>query len=81
MKKQNKYQDIKTLEELEAALQGTREQIAAQGETVRSRLVQVQDFYTPRHLAQSGLQKFALNNHLYTVAINAVNGLKKLLQK
>ena len=34
MKKQNKYQDVKTMEDLEVALHRTREKIASQGEEV-----------------------------------------------
>jgi hypothetical protein len=82
MKKQNNpYQGIQTLEELDAAIHETRERIASQGETVRSSFLQVQEFYTPRHMAVSSLQKFALDHHLYTIAINAVTDLKHLLKK
>ena len=57
------------------------EEIAAQGESVQESLGQVQTFYTPRHVALSALQRFALDNHLYTIGINAVRGLRKLLEK
>ena len=81
MKKQNKYKGVRTMEDLEAALHHTREEIASQGETVRGGLVRVQDFYTPRHLALSGVRKFALDYNLYTIALNAVGALKRLLEK
>jgi len=81
MKKPNRFGDVRTLEDLDAALRNTREEIAAQGETVRDGLVHVQEYYTPRHLALSGWQRFALENNLYTIALNAVGALKRLLQK
>jgi len=81
MEKTNKYQDVRTMEDLEAALHHTREAIAVQGKTVRDNLVQVQEYYTPRHMALNIARKFALDHHLYTIAINAVSGLKSLLRK
>lgn len=81
MEKTNKYQDVRTMEDLEAALRRTREAIDTQGKTVRDNLVQVQEYYTPRHLALNAVRKFALDTHLYAIALNAVTGLKRLLQK
>ena len=81
MKKQNKYQDVKTLEDLEAALHSTREQIAAQGKEVHGGLTQVQEFYTPRNLVLQGVKRFAWEHNLFVIGLNAVRGLKKLLQK
>ena len=81
MKKQNKYQDVKTMEDLEAALHSTREQIAAQGEVVHGGLTRVQEFYTPRNLALQGVKRFAWEHNLFVIGLNAVRGLKKLLQK
>lgn len=79
--KNNPFGDIRTLEELDAALRETRAQIASQGEAVRNSFTEVQEFYTPRHIAVSSLQKFALDHHLYTIGINAVSDLKKLFSK
>lgn len=81
MKKQNKYQDVKTLEDLETALHRTREKIASQGEEVHGGLVRVQEYYTPRNLALQGVKKFAWEHNLFVIALEAVAGLKKLLQK
>jgi len=81
MEKTNKYRNVRTMEDLDAALHHTREAIATQGETVRDNLVQVREYYTPKHLALNAVRKFALDNHLYTIAINAVSGLKRLFQK
>lgn len=81
MRPKNNYRDIKTLDELTAGLRRCKQEIASQGESVQESLGQVQTFYTPRHVALSALQRFALDNHLYTIGINAVRGLRKLLEK
>lgn len=81
MKPKNRYRDIKTLDGLTAELLRCKQEIAAQGESVQESLGQVQTFYTPRHIALSAFQRFALDNHLYTIGINAVRGLRKLLEK
>ena len=78
-RKNSKYLDIKTLDELSAAIHGNRALIEAKSESVQTGLTLVQDFYTPRNIALNGVRKFALDNHLYTIAINAVSGLKNLL--
>ncbi len=80
-KKKNNYLDIKTLDELSAAIHGNRARIEAKGESVQTGLTHVQDFYTPRILALSGVRKFALDHHLYTIGINAVRSLRRLLEK
>jgi hypothetical protein len=80
-KKKNNYLDIKTLDELSAAIHGNRARIEAKGESVQTGLTHVQDFYTPRSLALSGVRKFALDHHLYTIGINAVRSLRRLLEK
>lgn len=80
MKKRNNYQDIKTLDELEAAIRESRALLDDQGGAVQASLTRVQGFYTPRSLAGQAFRRFALDHHLYTIAINAVSGLKKLLQ-
>lgn len=77
----SKYLDIKTLDELSAAIHRSRARIEAQGESVQAGLANAQEFYTPRNLALSGVQKFALDHHLYTIGINAVRSLRKLLEK
>ena len=81
MKPKNKYLEVKTLDDLTAELQRCRQQIASQGESVQQSLGQVHTFYTPQRVALSAFQRFALDNHLYTIGINAVRGLRKLLQK
>ena len=48
MSKKSKYLDIKTLDELSAAIHGNRALIEAKGESVQTGLTRVQDFYTPR---------------------------------
>ncbi|MBR1793997.1 MAG: hypothetical protein IJ755_01690 [Bacteroidales bacterium] len=79
--KKREYQDIKTLDQLNEAIHHSKQRIESQGVTVREDFEQVQQFYTPQHVALSALQRFALDNHLYTIAINAVRGLKNLLKK
>jgi hypothetical protein len=79
--KKREYQDIKTLDQLNEAIRRSKQRIESQGVTVREDFEQVQQFYTPQHVALSALQRFALDNHLYTIAINAVRGLKNLLKK
>ena len=79
--KKREYQDIKTLDQLNEAIRRSKQRIESQGVTVRENLEQVQQFYTPQHVALSALQRFALDNHLYTIGINAVRGLRKLLEK
>lgn len=80
-KKKSKYLDIKTLDELSAAIHGNRALIEAKGESVQTGLTHVQDYYTPRNLALNGVRKFALDHNLYTIGINAVRSLRKLLEK
>ena len=80
MKKQNNYRDIKTLDELDAVIRQSRARLDARGSAIQNSLVEVQGFYTPRNLAGQALRKFALDHHLYTIAINAVSGLRKLFQ-
>ncbi|MBQ9193849.1 MAG: hypothetical protein IJ156_09045 [Bacteroidales bacterium] len=79
MKKSN-YQNIKTLDELNEAIHRNKQRTASQGLTVRDSFEQVQGFYTPQHIAWSAFQRFALEHRLYTIAINAVSGLRKLLK-
>lgn len=81
MKKKNNYQDIKTLDDLHAAIRSNRARIEAKGDSVHGSLTRVQGFYTPQNLALQAVRKFALDHRLYTIAINAVVGLKKLLKK
>ncbi len=81
MMKKSNYRDITTLDQLNEAIHHSRQCLESQGLTVRENLEQVQQFYTPQHVALSALQRFALDNHLYTIAINAVRGLKNLLKK
>ena len=80
-KQKNSYQDIKRLDELSAAIHGNRARIEAKGESVQTGLTHIQDFYTPRNLALNGVRRFALNHHLYTIGINAVRSLRRLLEK
>ena len=81
MSKKSNYLDIKTLDELSAAIHGNRALIEAKGESVQTGLTRVQDFYTPRNLALNGVRKFALDPPLYTIGINAVRSLRRLLEK
>ena len=81
MSKKNSYLDIKTLDELSAAIHGNRARIEAKGESLQTGLTLVQDFYTPRNIALNGVRKFALDHHLYTIGINAVRSLRRLLEK
>ncbi len=81
MSKKSKYLDIKTLDELSAAIHSNRARIESKSESVQTGLTRVQEFYTPRNLALSGVQKFALDHHLYTIGINAVRSLRRLLEK
>lgn len=81
MKNKNEYRDIKTLEELGAAIHSNHALIEAKSESVQTGLTRVQSFYTPRNLAIQGVRKFALDHHLYTIAINAVRSLRRLLEK
>ena len=81
MSKKSKYLDIKTLDELSAAIHSNCARIESKSESVQTGLTRVQEFYTPRNLALSGVQKFALDHHLYTIGINAVRSLRRLLEK
>ena len=81
MSKKSKYLDIKTLDELSAAIHSNRARIEAKSESVQTGLTRVQAFYTPRNLALNGVRKFALDHHLYTIGINAVRSLRRLLEK
>ena len=81
MNKKNNYLDIKTLDELNAAIHSNHARIEAKGESVQTGLTRVQDFYTPRNLALNGVRRFALNHHLHTIGINAVRSLRRLLEK
>lgn len=81
MSKKSKYLEIKTLDELSAAIHSNHARIESKSESVQTGLTRVQAFYTPRNLALSGVQKFALDHHLYTIGINAVRSLRRLLEK
>ena len=81
MSKKSKYLEIKTLDELSAAIHSNHARIEAKSESVQTGMTRVQAFYTPRNLALSGVQKFALDHHLYTIGINAVRSLRRLLEK
>ena len=80
-KQKNNYLDIKTLDELSAAIHANRAKIEAKGESVQTGLTQVQEFYTPQNIALNGVRRFALDHHLYTIGINAVRSLRRLLEK
>ena len=79
--KKTEYKNIRTLDDLTAEIRRSKQRIASQGASVQESLVQVQTFYTPQHIARSAFQRFALEYRLYTIAINAVSGLKHLLAK
>ena len=81
MSKKSNYLDIKTLDELSAAIHSNHARLEAKGESVQTGLTRVQDFYTPQNLALQGVRKFALDHHLYTIGINAVRFLRRLLEK
>jgi predicted amidohydrolase len=81
MKKRTEFLDIRTLEDLDAAIHRTRERIQAQGESVHDGLVEVRGFYTPRNIALQGVKKFAWEHNLFVIGLNAVRSLKNLLQK
>ena len=81
MSKKSKYLDIKTLEELSATIHGNRALIEAKSESVQTGLTRIQEFYTPKNLALNGVRRFALNHNLYTIGINAVRSLRRLLEK
>ena len=81
MNKKSKHLEIKTLDELSAAIHSNHARIEAKSESVQTGMTRVQAFYTPRNLALSGVQKFALDHHLYTIGINAVRSLRRLLEK
>ena len=81
MSKKNNYLDIKTLEELSAAIHSNHARIEAKSESVQTGLTRVQDFYTQQNLALNGVRRFALDHHLYTIGINAVRSLRRLLEK
>ena len=81
MSKKSNHLDIKTLDELNAAIHNNHARLEAKGESVQTGLTRVQDFYTPQNLALQGVRKFALDHHLYTIGINAVRSLRRLLEK
>ena len=81
MSKKSTYLDIKTLDELSAAIHSNHARIEAKGESVQTGLTRVQDFYTPQNLAIQGVRRFALDHNLYTIGINAVRSLRRLLEK
>lgn len=81
MKTKSNYLDIKTLDELNAAIHSNRARIDAKSESVQTGLTRVQDFYTPQNLALNGMRRFALDHNLYTIGINAVRSLRRLLEK
>ena len=81
MNKKSKYLEIKTLDELSAAIHSNHARLEAKSESVQTGLAQVQDFYTPRNIALNGVRRFALDHHLYTIGINAVRSLRRLLEK
>lgn len=79
--KRTEFLDIRTLEDLDAAIHRTRERIQAQGESVHDGLVEVRGFYTPRNIALQGVKRFAWEHNLFVIGLNAVRSLKNLLQK
>ena len=81
MSKKYNYLDIKTLDELSAAIHHNHARLEAKSESVQTGLTRVQSFYTPQNLALQGVRKFALDHHLYTIGINAVRSLRRLLEK
>ena len=81
MKTKRKYLDIKTLDELNAAIHNNRARIEAKGDSVQTGLTRVQDFYTPQNLALQGVRRAALNVNFYARALFLVRALKKKLQK
>ena len=75
------YKDIRTLDDLSAAISANKARIENKGQAVRSSLTSVQDFYTPRNMALQGVRRAALNVNFYTRALFLVRALKKKLQK
>jgi len=80
MTTKSKYQDIKTLDQLNAAIHETRARIADKGSAVGTSFGAVQQFYTPQNLAIHGVRKFAWERGLYTLGLQAVRSLKNLLK-
>ena len=75
------YREIKTLDELTEAIHRCHARIESKEQAVQQRFADVQGFYTPQNLALQGVRKFALDHHLYTIGINAVRSLRRLLEK
>lgn len=78
--KKSKYQDIATLEELETALRENRSRIQNKGVELSYSLDRVKSFYTPQNIARVSVQKYALDQGLYSMGLGAVRSLKKLIQ-
>lgn len=51
-----KYQQIKTLDELDAAIARSREVLSRKGERLRRGIVAAQSFYTPSTLLSEGVR-------------------------
>jgi hypothetical protein len=75
------YKDIRTMDELTAAISENKARINAQGESVHTNLTTVQGFYTPKNMALQGVRRAALNINFYTNALALVRTLKKRLSK
>lgn len=75
------YKDIRTLDELSAAIAGNKARIESQGEAVHRRYESAQGFYTPGNLALQGVRRTALNMRFYANALALVRFLKKKIAK
>ena len=75
------FKDIRTLDELSAAISAQKGRIEDQGEKVHRRFDSVQGFYTPGNLALHGARRAALRVNFYATALTLVRRLKKMLSK
>ena len=77
----NNYQDIRTLDELNAAIVRSRGRIEAQGKAVAESYGRVQSFYTPQTLVTEGVRKATRSLSFYGVALGLVSNLRKRLAR
>lgn len=75
------YRDIKTLEELDEAIERNRLRIEKKGESIQQSLSSAEKFYTPQNLLTQGIRRAALNINFYSNALALVRSLRKQLEK
>ena len=76
-----KYNEIKTMEQLEKAQKQVKKKLGSKGDEVRASFYDMKESYTPSHLMISGLKSFSSYIPVDQLLLTTVRRLRRRLLK